>query len=367
MEKELAKRSEKTPSKATIASFVHDMKEIESQQFTLEKTRERCQSERYKLENRVEKDLNSAEGRLQYAKKTLNEARQNRAEKPKEVNEPKKVREPLSYFSLFGVPLLLLYITLPAAILDFFGASFRSEEELMMCAVLLIIAGVLMYVVNRMVATIRYEDYKERLEKYNQFQSDFSSYRRKENDLSQAEKNLSLAEKALETAKKKKAETAPQLAKLNEMVRFLTTKISEIEKRKQKLYSLNIVPPDYRELDCMIEFDQIFRNDLADTMREAIKIYDERVFRGEVIRGVDKIYTMMGELVATMLNIESALYGIQSEVRLMSDELYKFTSNAEKTQEDLLSETRAAHYATEALQKTQERCEWYMNRSCWNT
>ena len=148
---------------------------------------------------------------------------------------------------------------------------------------------------------------------------------------------------------------------------FLTQHISKIEDEKQKLYALNIVPLDYRELDCLIEFDQIFRNDLADTMREAVKIYEERVFRGEVIRGVDKIYTMLEELTATMRNIESAFYSIQSEVRLMSDDLFKFTSSCEKSQENLLSETRAARYATEALQKTQERCEWYMNRSYWNT
>ena len=124
----------------------------------------------------------------------------------------------------------------------------------------------------------------------------------------------------------------------------------------------------------MIEFDQMFRNDLVDTMRQAVMIYEERVFRGEVIRGIDKIYDMLGNLNATMSNIENVLYSVQNEVSKMSDDLEQivFSNNQiatanKKFQDDMISESRAARYATEALQKSTERCEWYMNRQYWES
>ena len=368
MAEELIKRSENAPSKEKITAFVHDMKEIESKQFALEKIKERCQSERCDLANKVDRDLNYAEERFQHAKKTLNEAMQNRKEKPKEVQEPKERREPMGfhYLPLYFFPGLPLLLSLPVALIVHFQIPY-TEKEIFILVLLSFALLFGLFIINRKIAMTRYEDYQDQLRKYNQYQKDLSEHQRGENEIAKSEKALSLAEKSLESAKKKKAETAPQLAKLDETTQFLATQISEIEKNKQKLYSLNIVPPDYRELDCLIEFDQIFRNDLADTMREAVMIYERRVANGEIIQGIQKIYHMLGELVATMRNIESALYSIQSEVRLMSDDLFKFASSYEKSQESLLSETRAARYATEALQQTQERCEWYMNRSYWNT
>ena len=73
---------------------------------------------------------------------------------------------------------------------------------------------------------------------------------------------------------------------------LLVQTADELHAKKESLYRANIIPPDYRELDCVLMFHQIFRNDLADTMREAVKIYEERVFRQEVIRGIDRIYRM---------------------------------------------------------------------------
>ena len=146
---------------------------------------------------------------------------------------------------------------------------------------------------------------------------------------------------------------------------MLAQHIAEIENKKDQLYALNIVPPDYRTLDSLIEFDQMYRNDLVDTMREAILIYEDRVARKVLIRGIEKIYTMLGTLTSAMHNIESALYSIQSEVRMMSDDVFKIATSTEKFQDDMLLESRAARYATEALQKTTDRCEWYLNRQYW--
>lgn len=89
---------------------------------------------------------------------------------------------------------------------------------------------------------------------------------------------------------------------------FLQSQVNETElvleklyKQRSEFYSVNIVAPDYRFLDCIVVLKQIFENDLADNVREAILIYEERVFRGEMIRGIDKINE---QLVAINNNLE---------------------------------------------------------------
>lgn len=252
-------------------------------------------------------------------------------------------------------------------------------------------------------------DYKSRLNQENKQMSDFENRIMKwESEFSYWDKEVRKREEACVESKKKKENLPFQIEIFDRSIVFLNEKVSKLKDYRQKLYSLNIVPPDYRALDCMLQFDQIFRNDLADTMREAVTIYEERVFRGEVIRGIDKIYDKLSELAETMANIQKILYRIKKEIHLMRDDVCSMATNMDSLQkiqkennrlqarqlnvlkesnllsqsmieenrhiqeeslhqqEILLSETRAARYATEALQKTQERCEWYMNYNFWN-
>ncbi len=133
-----------------------------------------------------------------------------------------------------------------------------------------------------------------------------------------------------------------------------------------ELYAFNIIPPDYRYMDCVIILDQIFRNDLADTMREAIKIYEERVFRGSVIRGMDKIVSMLGRLSSDMSAISLKLDMINNNVAHMSNDLNRFNeriaSESAKNRavtEDLIRETQLGRYTNEKLLESNKRLEYY--------
>ena len=126
-------------------------------------------------------------------------------------------------------------------------------------------------------------------------------------------------------------------------------------------------------------------------MREAIKIYEERIFRQEVIRGIDKIYKMLGHLAASMNSIESRLIQIRDDISIMSNDVYQishhlcavvsnqnlmldninqYQSTALQQQQRLqekqkklfdqqIQETRASRYATEALKDSADRLVWY--------
>ena len=130
-----------------------------------------------------------------------------------------------------------------------------------------------------------------------------------------------------------------------------------IASQKAKLYQLGIVPPDYRTLDCVIMLNSIFKNDLADTMRDAILLYDERVFRGEVLKGIQKIYDMLGKLASSMRAIESHLMNVRQEVKDMTAEMRGIASELHEHKhslEDMVKESRATRYAAESLQRSNE-------------
>ena len=88
-----------------------------------------------------------------------------------------------------------------------------------------------------------------------------------------------------------------------------------------RLYSVGIVPPNYRTLDATLMIADIFDNDLADTMREAVLLYDEIVFRGEVVRGIDNINKSLEHLNQTMAIVVDCLGEINQSINRVALEI----------------------------------------------
>lgn len=363
MEQNLVHANENVLTKSNIASYVHDMKELEIKQFTLQQLLNECRAKRKSISMSHKQKLKTAENACQKAKQHLDEALQNRKTKPQDViEEPAKVSEPLGLLGTIFVA--LIKGTFFAVILVIILFIFSDLEDSVIVATAFIGHPFCLAfgLISDSLCKKKYLDYSEKNKLYTQYQSLLNEYKNQEITIQNCQNHYALAQENLMEATRQNEEARKQVYKLDAFWLHLGKHISEIEKTKKQLYALDIVPSDYRTLDCMIEFDQMFRNDLVDTMRQAVMIYEERVFRGEMIRGIDKIYTMLGNLTSAMRNIESTLYGIRNDVHVMSDDIYKIASSAEKFQEDMLSESQAACYATEALKESIERCEWYMEQ-----
>ena len=395
MDQNLIKRGETALAKSNVAAYIHDMKELEIKQFTLIQLAVECVKKYLQINKNNNKKIEESKRKLlkieqhySQEKNTLNTALQNRKNKPKKpIQSLPYVTDPLSktsrfflYSAIFAlishlIDVLILYpyqeknnITLPTS-------------TILAISVIVLIIIIVLQIINHKIKISRHNIYSQQSQEYKTYKHALSEFECQEKNIetltencNRFKKDYENAQEELNNTKKQTSDTQPLIQELQHMKEFLMQHISSIEQQKNQLYSLNIVPPDYRTLDCMIEFDQMFRNDLVDTMRQAVMIYEERVFRGEVIRGIDKIYDMLGNLNATMSNIENVLYSVQNEVSKMSDDLEQivFSNNQiatanKKFQDDMISESRAARYATEALKDTTDRCEWYMNRQYWKT
>jgi hypothetical protein len=80
-------------------------------------------------------------------------------------------------------------------------------------------------------------------------------------------------EKAEEEYSKEEEKCKTSCALLDLQTNINQQNIAKTDALLKRYYSLDILPPDYRTMDCVITLDHIFRNDLADTVREAILLY----------------------------------------------------------------------------------------------
>lgn len=173
-------------------------------------------------------------------------------------------------------------------------------------------------------------------------------------------------------------------AELTERIDDISEKLETVDSQLTEFYSVNLIPPDYRSLECVIAFDQMFRNDLVDTMREAALLYDERVFRGEMIKGLNNIYKAINKLGGLMSETVSVLREIESNTSRMCDELVDVSSNLVRMnanvtghlstmsanlssglnsiadgQRRIESELEYNRYTNEAIRANSDRMRWY--------
>ena len=147
-----------------------------------------------------------------------------------------------------------------------------------------------------------------------------------------------------------------QLSKIQNAKRALRVNL-------QTLYDMNLIGPDYRTFDCALDLDHIFRNGLCDTMQEAMNLYNTRVFQGAVLRGIDRIYSMLQELSMTMRHMQQTLEEVRDRVNDISSDVVMLVSNSYDTldrQKELLEEAKLNRYAAEEISRSQARMEYYV-------
>lgn len=190
-----------------------------------------------------------------------------------------------------------------------------------------------------------------------------AAYKEKENRLKQFEQ---------EQQEKFKQNILPQIEAKIKQEEFLQSQaeqvaitLEQLYDQRKEFYEVGIVPPDYRYLDCVGVLYQIFVNDLADTMRDAILLYEERVFRGEMIRGIDKINDHLESIEHNIeqMNVMMRFVGVKlCEISAQSGEIIKELGNiADKIDENtvvsemILGGIALSNAQTEAIRNNTKR------------
>lgn len=348
--------------KRTIAQFVHDAVEMETAIFTLDKLEQDIKTKKQDLLTNAEKEIQKATQYVNQYKIEYNNTKQEF-----EKIKSKKYYDndfPWGRFVLFSflffialLPILpfvvalighaggkIAFISLNVAVIIWIGSAI---------IIAIIISYIFTYKTNQKDNEAARSAHQAQLtEAENAYNRATYNYQGNLSRLRSANENYDIAQK-------KEAMYEEQLLSLNDTR-------AKIKGNLRSFYNYNLIPLDYRYLDCVVMLDQIFRNDLADTMREAIKIYEERVFRGSVIRGMDKICSMLGKLSSDMSEISLKLDMINNNVAHMSGDLERFNQRiaAESAKnraatEELIKETQLGRYTNEKLLESNKRLEYY--------
>ena len=403
-------------NKKQISDFVRDAAEIEEREFLLRESAEELETITHQ-EVTIRTDIHFAKGKensLLYKLNQLTEKKQTIATylnniassedlalSPAKLNEYNELPEKDNYhkeqkiLKKLGIAFLVNWI-LPSILSTFLMPS-------TICLIILVFVD-LVFVAELIITHIRIKKHNAKVNRHRELKPSVEKYYKTLNILKNCQNNLAKAEKdradceklylEAQNATEKLVEKLSIIQKRNTFIRaqanVLTEKANELSKQKAKLYALDIVPPDYRTLDCVVILHSIFSNDLADTMREAILLYEEKVFRGELLRGIDQIYNMLGNLAYSMHAIESRLTevkkgidNIHRETISLSNQLYGIDDTMKqyskqqqeahleklkqgeairKNQEKLIQETEATRYATESVAQSQKTVEWYIDQ-----
>ncbi|MBQ8431293.1 MAG: hypothetical protein IJX28_00260 [Clostridia bacterium] len=131
---------------------------------------------------------------------------------------------------------------------------------------------------------------------------------------------------------------------------------------RNQFYSLGIIPPDYRTMDCIYVLDHIFTNDLASDVRSAILLYKDWEFRGDVIRGMSNIISRLSSIDSRMYYLTQDISSIRRTVDLMSQDTFRI-AEAQTVQsrsvDMILENSKATRYASEMVQKHIEETKKY--------
>lgn len=270
---------------------------------------------------------------------------------------------------IFGV--LIAIILVP---LFFMGIEFNLPSELVYVILglpIFLIAAIITTIATLIIRKTKNDDEAQKLSKLQKELAELESEYKKQMDaFGQKEQSLMASGKEtkqkiadnLETKKQMQVEIHHAFGKLHPHLDEIKAQIENLEKQRDTIYGMNVLPPDYRSLECVMALHQIFRNDLADTMRDAILLYEERLFRGEMIRGLDNIAKSIDQLGRHMQETVTQLKKMNVTAERMGKNLVDIAYDIQEgnAQAANISEKiESQSFINESIKTNTERLAWY--------
>lgn len=330
-------------NRSAIAKFVHDVADMEVRVFTLRRAAKRIRKDVQKKKEELGTEIRNRENECEKISNKLKETNE-RAEKKK--NELEKERKNSWWLSIKTAAIVGLAI-LPfiGMLISFDGVEklFRGREHWLLISGYIVIF-ILMFILMLFLSKT---DYAHQVKKYT---SEYLPNLR--NEINTIEKEHAAAHQMVISAQTDlqnfEHKTIPALFARAEA---LEKDAKLIEEKLRQCYELDIVKPSYRKLVCVVILDEIFTNDKADTMREAMLLCDTEIRHAELIGKLDEVIHSLKTLASTLQYMTHVLENINSNVSLISQDVYRIAE----------SQDRIA-YATESIKQSAANADYYIEQ-----
>lgn len=373
----MSENNDLVKSKNAISSYLHAATEIERDIYTIESTCDELENKAKELDYELEDMSYCSWNRVSYwedLKKSYNEnishARENCKSKMKPIdlrtNYTARDIAPKSKF--IGISIFITYIVIIALIIV--NAIVEVEDPGAFFTVGVLFGWLPGLIIGRIAMNVnRAKD----AEAQNLKNASQNVQNKRENErvikdyIEEQKKEIENCQKEIENKKIK-------IKSLNEKAQEYRNRIAQIKDdakplyaNRDRFYSAGIVPPDYRTIDCVYVLDQIFRNDLADTMRDAVLLYEERAFRGELIRGINNIVAHMDKLSSLLSGLGRDIKSIKLDVTSMCDNMDKIyaqnrinADDAARDRERIYEQTKLHGFTLDAIEESSRKIEDYV-------
>ena len=327
------------PSKKNIAGFVHSVTDMEMRVFTLNEVAKACREEAHKKENEVISKINNKKYELTKCERAYKEKVNSR-------NEVDSFRKYCRYRRSVGriIGFLFMHYFLGA----FFSISLAMYTTMIIqkdigaewnsLTTMLVFVGIAIYLTafTLIWALVKTKNYKKEL-------------RYREQNVLTAEEEVKKAQKAIYDAEQELENQKNDSLTLYNKAEELDFAASKIRENLKQCYELDIIPPSYRKLVCLIIINDIFVNDKADTMREAILLCDSEIRHGQLINKLDDIYHSLETLATNIQSIVDIVSGISNNIKKISYDICNMSNYQERIA-----------YATESIQQSADNADFYI-------
>ena len=156
-------------------------------------------------------------------------------------------------------------------------------------------------------------------------------------------------ERALQNAERDLSDAAKHEKEVGLMADRLEQDADTITESLKQCYELGVVMPSYRNLISVVILDDIFTNDKADTMREANLLCDTEIRHAELVGKLDEVVHALKTLAASIQSMSNILSAINTNVSLISQDIYRMAD----TQEEI-------KYAAESIKRSADNADFYI-------
>lgn len=350
-------------SKAEISSYLRAATEIEKDIYVMEeacKEINACIESESESENEIVRNISGCKNKIKEHEERISNPRKYIPKETLAPTEKSEVKAKAQFGTIacgiFPFIAIFTYLVLGITVFD----EFESVETNLLISVLVgLFVSVVIYFFGKIIIVPKKIKENERYN--NHIVIDMFVEREKE--------ELEKEKKAFDEYVKKADELAAHAEYHREQLNKLHEKLKILNANRDRFYSVGIVPPDYRTIDCVYVLDQIFRNDLADTMRDAVLLYEERTFRGDLIRGINNIVTHMDKLSSLLSGLRNDIKTIKLDVTEMCDNMEKiyaqnrdYAAASAQDRERLYEETKLHRFALEAIEESNKKLVDYIEK-----
>lgn len=352
--------------KSEVLKYVSDVAEMELNAFTMEKIADDCLTRGETLQTNAQRKLNGLRSETENIEKVLNEAQAEFDKKNRSFKVEQSIaKNPLSgVFSSIWYGIIAFAISfIPAYIIMMVvggvakTAGSSNSGNLGLGAFKIVMAlGTIGGFVGRLI-------YKK--SEYN----DIANKAKKETDIAEKELNSQKViwnthNQSIEVAEKELADAISARETMREQAEQNRKAAAEIRAQLKKCYELGVVPPDYRNLECVVGIKDNLKKSNVPNVRTAIKCYEEQVFNKQVQKGIEMIYKSWNKLSSSMSTMRSAMQQVQLRVIAMSNDIEMLSKDVSKgldNRNKALENSKSIRYIAESVKNSQERTEWYLN------